>query len=56
MDGWNREYGDSRIKIDRKKKKKWNEMFLCGFGFPSDQCGNVCLFNEESIALLFHHA
>lgn len=57
MDGWM----EPRVwrfsyKNRSKKKKKWNEMFLCGFGFPSDQCGNVCLFNEESIALLFHHA
>ena len=59
MDGWMDGWMEPRVwrssYKNRSGKKKWNEMFSRGFGFPSDQCGNVCLFNEESIALLFHH-
>lgn len=59
MDGWMDGWMEPRVWRssckNRSGKKKWNEMFSRGFGFPSDQCGNVCLFNEESIALLFHH-
>lgn len=55
MDGWMEPRVWRSSYKNRSGKKKWNEMFSRGFGFPSDQCGNVCLFNEESIALLFHH-
>lgn len=33
MDGWNREYGDSRIKIDRKKKKSGMKCFYVDLAF-----------------------